>query len=130
MQQITIISDTDNNIIASIAQLLGDNHIDIREIGSRQLPSGVFVTLMVDKVDIALQTLTDAGFNPISDHCVLIRVHDEPGALARVSRRLSEQSIAIRSLNLIFQKADEAVVAVSTNNDEKTREIFSDVLVN
>ncbi|MGI9283768.1 MAG: hypothetical protein ACR2P1_00085 [Pseudomonadales bacterium] len=130
MKQITIISEDQGGLVTRIIESLSAKGIDIRTINCQSIQDGALLTLVVDQYDYALKVLTEAGYNAISDDCVLIHVQDKLGALAGIARQISDQDIRIRSLNLIMQKADTWVVAVSTDNDARVREIFAETAVN
>ena len=59
-----------------------------------------------------------------------MRIEDTPGALAKISRALAEKGVDIRGINMIQQNKGFNVVAISSNMDEKTKTILTDILVN
>jgi len=76
-----------------------------------------------------LQLLTQAGYKTVSDNSVLLRVKDEPGALARLARQISEQGISTRAITMLHQDNGFTVAAISTDNNAEARQMFKDTLV-
>jgi hypothetical protein len=57
--------------------------------------------MTVDKYDLALKKLRDASFNAITEDSLLIKLKDEPGALAKIVNRFKDANINIRSFHII-----------------------------
>ena len=83
----------------------------------------------VDRYDEALVALRDAGVPAVSEDAIIIRIVDEPGALARISRRFHDAEIRLRSVRIIRRDAGHGLVALSTERTERALELVKDVLI-
>ena len=130
MKRITIVGDDRPGTLAEVTELLSDSGLDIRDISTKAVGDDVFLTLQVFDYDLGLNVLMENGFNAISEESVLIRIEDRPGALAAIARTLAEEGIDIRGISLVHQNASHNAVAISSDNDQRVREIFKDHLYN
>ena len=130
MKLLTILSDSARNPIAEVTDLLANHKVDIRDIDFNQMGSDSYLSLAVSDYDKGFELLMGAGYQVISNDIVLIRTEDRPGALAEISKKLSENGVAIRSLTLVNAHANVPLVAVATSDNSKVRELYSDHAVN
>ena len=87
------------------------------------------VILTVDRYDEALVALRDAGVQAVSEDAIIIRIADEPGALAKISLRFHEAEIRVRSVRIIRRSEGYGLVALSTERTERALELVKDVLI-
>lgn len=130
MKLLTILSDSTRNPIAEVTDLLANHNVDIRDIDFNQMGSDSYLSLAVSDYDKGFELLMGAGYQVISNDIVLIRTEDRPGALAEISKKLSENGVAIRSLTLVNAHANVPLVAVATSDNKKVRELYSEHAVN
>lgn len=129
MKRITVILENPGVNVADLAEALGTRGINIVTFdveGSEQ--TGV-VNLTVDRYDESLAALRDAGFRAISEDALVIRLKDEPGALARVAVRFKHAGIAIRSMHIITRDKDHALATIVSDRQSEARELVRDILV-
>lgn len=130
MQQITIVGADRPGSLAEVTELLSGQAIDIRDISTRAIGDETFLTIQVSDYDRALNLLMVAGFNAVPEESVLVRIEDKSGALAVIARQLADEGIDIRGISLIHQNGTHSAVAISSDNDQRVREIFVDQLFN
>ena len=130
MKQITIVSPNQPEVMSLITELLTENQIDIRHFDSYVAGDDLFIKLLVDDYDRGLSVLTAANYQAIPEETVLVRVEDKPGALAQIARKMTDQRINVRSVTLVHQGQQYWSVAISSDCNDRVREIFKDVLVN
>jgi hypothetical protein len=129
MKQISVVSHENQDITAELAEALGGAGINIETLDIEHVDESFIVTLTVDRYDEALNVLQQAGFEAVSEDALLIRLVDEPGGLARISRRFREADIHVRSLRLVRRANGHAIVAVSVDRTQKACELVRDVLI-
>ena len=66
--------------------------------------------------DAALQALTAAGFRAVIDDVLVVRLRDEPGALAKVAERFKNAGVNIQSLHILDRRGDYATVALAADD--------------
>ena len=129
MKQIVIVCEPKEGLVAEVAETLANRGINIESIDAEESESVDLVTLMVDKYDEALQALLDIGINAVTEDVVLLRLPDEPGALAKVAKKFKENSIHLRSIRLIHRDRGKAIVAVSMDRTEEALELVKEYKV-
>ena len=129
MKQITIVAPDRKGLVSEITQLLGDGGFNIETLNAGRVGRMGVILLSVDRYDEALAALRDAGFPALTEDALVVKVKDEPGAVARLSSRLAEAGVNVRSLRIIRRMEGEGLVAISSDDMERAREILKDLLV-
>ena len=130
MKQITIVTPPDRpGLLADIAERLGARGVNIVQINVSDDHVHGVVFLEAEPYDEALRALSDAGYHAISEDVIAIRLRDEPGALARVAVRFREPQINIHSMRIVRRDNGWATVILSTNSNERARQLLADCVV-
>lgn len=129
MKQITVPTENRTGELADIVNLLADHTININSIDATEEDDHGFVVLTVDRYDEALRCLRGAGYQPLTEDAIVIRVLDEPGALAKVANRFKEAHINVRSLHIIRRREGVTHVSLVSDNNDAASELVKDLLV-
>ena len=129
MKQITIVAESDPGLLARVSEILAARGINIETLDAETVQDYGVVILTVDRYDEALAALRDAGLHAVSEDAIIIRIEDEPGALARISRRFHDAGIRLRSVRIIRRSAGSGLVALSTERTERALDLVRDVLI-
>tara|TARA_Y100001960_G_scaffold281350_1_gene314884 strand:- start:1325 stop:1720 length:396 start_codon:yes stop_codon:yes gene_type:complete len=127
MKQITIVTENRDGLAADITNVLGANDINIESLSAEEVRGMAVVTLSVDHYNPALHALRDAGWDAVTEDALLVRLKDEPGALAKVAQRLSDGGVRLRSLRIIQHTGPWRMVAVSAEPIEQARELVAEL---
>ena len=119
MTRIVVIANNEAGVIADIAGALAARNINIETISAEALGEKGAITLTVDDHDSALRALTDAGFKTVSDESLILRLRDEPGALAKLAEKFKQADVNIRSLHILDRRNGYATVAISADDRAK-----------
>ena len=119
MNRIIVMARNEVGVIADISRALADEGINIATISAEGLDEKGIITLTTDAYDKALRALTDAGFKTISDDSLVLRLPDEPGALAKVAERFKHAGVNIQSLHIVERQGDHTIVALSADDRAK-----------
>jgi len=128
MKQITIVTKNRAGLTADIAAVLGDNNINIESLDAEEVEGMGVVTLTVDHYNRALHALRDSGWHAVTEDAFVMRVKDEPGALARVAKRFKDAGIHVRSIRIIQHEGQWGMVAVSADPIEEARALVKNNL--
>jgi len=128
MKQITIVAKEYDGLTADIAAVLGEHGINIESLDAEALEGMGVVTLTVNHYNRALHALNNAGWDAVTEDAFVLRVRDEPGALARVAKRFKDAGVHVRSIRIIQNEGGWGMVAVSAEPVEKARELVKDNL--
>jgi hypothetical protein len=129
MKQIVIVTQNRAGLLADISEALAAREINIETIDAEEVHDLAVVELTVDRYDEALQSLRDAGFEAVTEDALLIRLRDEPGALAKVARRFKEANIDLRSVRIIRRQRGSTLVALATERTEEAKALVKEYLV-
>ncbi len=83
------------------------------------------VIITTDDNDRALRVLTSGGFKAVIDDALVIRLRDEPGALAKVAAKFKQSGVDIQSLHILDRYDGYTMVALSAD-DRATAEALVD----
>jgi len=129
MKQITIVTERSPGLLARVSGILAARGINIETLDAETVEEHGVVILTVDRYDEALVALRDAGVPAVSEDAIIIRIADEPGALARISRKFHDAGIRLRSVRIIRRSAGYGLVALSTERTQRSLDLVRDVLV-
>ena len=130
MKQITIIANNRPGLMADITDTLARANINIENIDGDTFDESAVIILNVDQYDAALHELNKLkGLKAISEDAIVIRLPNEPGALAAISNRFKNANINIRSIRFIERNEDFGLVAISTERSDMAMGLVKDVFV-
>ncbi|MCH8813139.1 MAG: ACT domain-containing protein [Gemmatimonadetes bacterium] len=129
MKQITVVAESGPGLLARVSEILAARGINIETLDAETVQDHGIVIFTVDRYDEALAALRDAGVHAVSEDAIVIRIADEPGALARISRRFDDAGIRLRSVRIIRRNEGWGLVALSTERTERALDLVRDVLI-
>lgn len=130
MKQITILSQSKNDLIADVTQSLANVGVELDSITGRNFGEQSIVTITTPHYSTALEVLQKReNLQVISEDALIVRVEDELGALAKLSRRFADAGINIRSIRFVERHEGYALVAISAERTEEALALVSDILV-
>ncbi|MCY3881273.1 MAG: ACT domain-containing protein [Chloroflexi bacterium] len=127
MKRITVAIQNRVGVIAGITETLAGADVNLVAINTERTGETGLVTLSTEEGDHdrALQCLVEAGYRAVTDEALLIRLKDEPGALAKVAARFRDAGINIQSLHILDRHEGYATVALDTEDREATAALLS-----
>lgn len=121
MKRIIIMVKNEVGVIADIARCLANADINMKTINTEATSEKGVIIITTDQDDLALQVLTREGFKAVTDEPLVIRLRDEPGALAKVAERFKTAQVNIQSLHILDRRADYATVAISLSPEDRAK---------
>ncbi len=119
LDRIIIMVKNEVGVIADITRALADADINILTINTEDSGETGVVILTTEDNDRALDVLTVAGFKAVIDDALVVRLRDEPGALAKVAERFERMGVNIQSLHILDRYAGHTTVAISADDRAK-----------
>jgi len=116
VSRIIVMARDEVGVIADISQALADEGVNLESINAQVVGEGVTIILTTDRSDRALYILNQAGFKAVSDDALVLRLPDEPGALAGVAGSLKDAGVNIASMHILSRQAGYAMIALKTDN--------------
>ena len=129
VNRIVIMANNEVGVIADITRVLADVGINIETINTETNTDGGAVVLTVDDTGHALSALNRAGYKAVSDDALVLRLRDEPGALAGVADALKRAGVNIQSMHILNRQDGYAMIALTTNDRERALEAIGDTVV-
>ena len=129
MKQIIIVTDNRPGVVAEISKVLGERGINIETLAAETMEETGVVILTVDRYDEALTALRDASFDAVTEDAIVVRIKDEPGALARLAQRFKEADINLRSVRIIRRMGGWGLVAISTDRTAEAMDLVKDMRI-
>lgn len=116
VSRIIVMARDEVGVIADISQALADEGVNLESINAQVVGEEVTIILTTDRSDRALYILNQAGFKAVSDDALVLRLPDEPGALAGVAGSLKDAGVNIESMHILSRQAGYAMIALKTDN--------------
>ena len=130
MERIIVMVKNEVGVIADITGLLADANINILTMDTESAGDKGTVILATEENGRALDVLTSTGFNAIIDDALVIRLPDEPGALAKLSEKFKHAEVNIQSLHILGRHAGYTTVVLSPDDRAKAEALVdSDSIV-
>lgn len=116
LNRIIVMAQDEVGVIANISEALAAEGINVESINAQVMGEEVTIILTTDRYDRALYVLNQAGFKAVSDDALVLRLPDEPGALAKVAGDLKEAGVNIESMHILSRQTGYAMIALKTDN--------------
>ena len=129
MNRIIITVRDEVGVIADISKALADENINIEALNTEVAGEKGVVILTTNESDRALRVLMNAGFRAISDEAMIIRLRDEPGALAKVAEKFKIAGVNIQSMHILNRHGGHATIALSADDLDLARSLVDDELM-
>ena len=129
MKRIVIVAGDEVGVIADISRLLADNGINIETLDADSHGDHGMIVLTTDQSDEALHALRQASYKAVADDALILRLRDEPGALAKISERLKRANVNIRSIHILNRSNHYSTVAMAVDDRDQARELLAGEMI-
>jgi len=129
MKILTIIERSRPGLLAEVTTLLESRQVNVDHVSGETVNDQAVIMLRAQPYERGYQALVDAGFTVLASEQLLVRIHDHPGALADLSRRLANAEVDIRSIHFLNRDQAQCIVAVEAADPERAAEVLRDQLV-
>ena len=123
-RRIIVIVPNEAGALAQVTEALGEAKINIETIDGRLAGELGVVSLSTSDDDAALRALLEANLRAITSDSVIFRLPDRPGALAGVARLFGDHQLNVRTIHIVHRLGGQAVVAVTTDDDNRARSLL------
>lgn len=127
IKQLSIFIENKPGRLADITEVLAENNIDMRAISVADTSDFGILRVIVDKPDQAVVALKEAGMTVSLSKVLAVQIGDELGALSKVIRILSDNSVTIEYVYAFMSRdKGKAYVIIRADNGEKAAQILVD----
>ncbi len=111
VEQISIFIENKSGRLAEVTQVLGESDINIRALSLADTSDFGILRLIVDKTDLARQTLKERGFTVNKTAVVAVEVPDRPAGLAGILQILDGGGVNVEYMYAFVEhSANNAVI--------------------
>ena len=122
--RIIVIVPDEPGSLAKVTEILGEAEINIESIDGGSIGELGVLTLRTNDDDAALHTLLEADLRAVTSDAIVFHLPDRPGALAGVAQLFGNHQVNVRTIHIVHRLAGHAIVAVTTDDDDKARSLL------
>ena len=124
-QQFTVRLKNEPGALAALAEALGERGIDIRSLGAGGVGGQGVAVLITNDDAAAREVLRKTRYTFFEGEALTVAVVDQPGSLARVTRRLAEAGINIGGVLILGRHQGKAELAFTVDDGPKARRVLA-----
>lgn len=125
IKQLSVFVPNEAGELVKITDALEKANIDIRAMSIADTQDFGILRLIVSDTDKAKATLTESECLATTNEVVTVAISDEPGALSKVLRILSENNVSLEYMYaFIASETDSAFVVLRVEDNEKAETIL------
>ena len=129
MKQITIVTDDKVGVLADVSYILGKAKINIEALSVEVHGGKAMINISVKDEKKAIRLLTANSYKVLESEIIIVKVKDEPGELARISKLLHDGGVSVESLYLLARGEGFSLDAIQADKPRKAKEILRDYVV-
>jgi len=126
VEQLSVFVENKPGKLVEALETLSDAKIDIRALSLADTSDFGILRIIVNRPELALEVLTEAGYLVKSSEVLAVVVGDKPGGLAYVVRILAEAGVDIEyTYAFVAHSSDNAYVILRVDNNDAAVEILT-----
>ena len=122
--RIIVIVPDEPGSLARVTEVLGQADINIESIDGGSIGELGAITLRTSDDDAAIHALLEADLRAVTSDAIVFHLPDRPGALAGVARLFGNHQVNVRTIHIVHRLSGHAIVAVTTDDDDKARSLL------
>ena len=125
-KQISVFLENKEGRLAHVTRVLGESGINIRALSIADTSDFGILRFIVNDPDSAYRQLKANGFTVSATEVIAVRIPDNPGGLASVLDKVSEENLNIEYLYAFLGTTnDEALIIFKVEDIEKAERVFT-----
>ncbi len=125
VEQISVFLENKAGRLAEVAQILGENGINIRALSLADTTDFGILRLIVNDRKKAKEVLKNAGFTVGITEVIAVEVDDQPGGLSKILKPLADNEINVEYMYAFVEKSrNKAVLIFKFENIDKAIEVL------
>lgn len=124
IRQLSIFIENKTGRLSAVTKTLGDNGISIRAMSASDTIDYGILRLIVDKPDLALEKVKEAGFTATLTSAVAIGISDEPGALNKAMEVIGNNNLSVEYIYAFTNQHNVAYVILRFDDNNKAIDVL------
>ena len=112
VEQISVFLENKSGRLAEVAQILGDNNINIRALSLADTTDFGILRLIVSDWEKAKSALKENGFAVCKSELIAVEVTDKPGGLAKILKILNKENINVEYMYAFVERSGGNAVII------------------
>lgn len=125
MKQLAVVSDDKVGVLADISYILGRSKVNIESISIGVVGGKAVINLTVKDDARAAQLLAASGYQVMTHDSFIIKLDDQPGELARISKLLADAGISIESVSVVAKGDGYVLDALRVDKTAKALKLLA-----
>ncbi|MBM3229058.1 hypothetical protein FJZ26_01385 [Candidatus Parvarchaeota archaeon] len=121
MQELTIITENKVGVLASVCQILGGCGVNIESICAQGNEDGGVIRLVTSDIATAKRELEKGKFTVKAGELLVVKLNDNPGELAKLTRRIARNGVDIECVYLLSKHKGVVEVAIKPGDLEAAK---------
>ena len=127
IEQLSIFLENKPGKLVEALETIADAGVDMRALSLADTADFGILRVIVDKPDIALKDLQEAGYLVKSSKVIPVAVGDNPGGLATALRILADAGVDVEyTYAFVAHSRDNAYVILRVNDNETALKVLCD----
>ncbi len=127
MKELTVIARDRIGLLADISEALAEKKVNISSVSVETAARTAIVRVLAENAAHGRKALEDAGFKVADAEAVMLKLPDRPGQLARISRKLADNGVAIENVMLVSRENNETLLAIKTSDYAKAGRLLKNL---
>lgn len=124
VRQLSIFIENKTGRLSAVTKTLGDNGISIRAMSASDTIDYGILRLIVDKPDLALEKIKEAGFTATLTRAVAIGISDEAGALHKAMDIIGDNGLSVEYIYAFTNQQHLAYVILRFDDNDRAIEVL------
>jgi hypothetical protein len=121
MKQITVVAEDRVGLLADISYILGKAKINIESLSAEKLGNKCVMVILVKNDARASELLKKNGYEVLESETFLVRLKDEPGAIAELTAALQKAKLNLLSMHYVSRDGITVLIALTVDKPHKAK---------
>lgn len=124
MKQLTVLVDDKVGLLANISYLLGRSKINIESISVASVAGKAIINISVKDTKRAMEVLEANGYKCLETDNLVVRLTNQPGELAKMTRLLADEKINLEQVTTLSQDEKTSIYSLRVDKPAKAERVL------
>ncbi|VVB57695.1 ACT domain protein [uncultured archaeon] len=128
MKQLTVLVDDKVGLLANVSYLLGRSKINIESISVASVAGKAIINISVKDTKRAMDVLEANGYRCLETDNIVVRLANQPGELAKMTRLLADEKINLQQVTALSQDEKTSIYSLRVDKPAKAEKVLGTYL--